>query len=216
MHVQQLSVQGEDFIGLLGMATDRYAILSRNFPRVEALDVPVTRTRLYGSNLIGLFSAGNSNGLLLPYFISDDEIEGLGKSLGGDIKIGRLMDRCTAVGNLIACNDQGAIVSPMISETKTIRKILGVRVVQRKIAGHDEVGACCIATNRGFLVHPEAENELEKISKIFKVEGMAGSVNFGFPFVKSGLIANSRGYLAGSRTSGIELGRIDEALGFLD
>ncbi len=216
MHVQQLSVQGEDFIGLLGIATDGYAIISSNFPKIEALDVPIIKTRLYGTNLIGLFCAGNSNGLLLPYFISDDEIEKLKKSLGEDITIGRLMDRCTAIGNLIACNDHTAIVSPMISETKTIKKVLGVKVVQRGISGHDEVGACCVATNKGFLVHPDAENESKRLSKIFKVNGLVGSVNFGFPFVKSGLIANSNGYLAGSRTTGIELGRIDEALGFLD
>ena len=216
MHVQQVSVQGEDFIGLLGTATDAYAVLSSNFPETEALGVPIVKTRLYGTNLIGLFCVGNSNGLLLPYFISDDEIEELKKSLGEEIEIGRLMDKCTAIGNLIACNDHAAIVSPLISETRTIKKVLGVKVVQRRISGHDEVGACCVATNRGFLVHPDAEDELKKISKIFKVNGLVGSVNFGFPFVKSGLIANSNGYLAGSRTTGIELGRIDEALGFLD
>jgi len=216
MHVQQLSVRGEDFIGLLGIATDKYAIVSSNFPKIEALDVPIIKTRLYGTNLIGLFCVGNSNGLLLPYFISDDEIEKLKKSIGEDINIGRLMDKCTAIGNLVACNDHTAIVSPMISETKTIKKVLGVRVVKKAISGHDEVGACCVATNKGFLVHPDSEDELNKLSKIFKVNGLVGSVNFGFPFVKSGLIANSNGYIAGSRTTGIELGRIDEALGFLD
>jgi len=33
--------------------------------------------------------------------------------------------------------------------------------------------------------------------------------------VGSGLIANSRGYLAGSETTGPELGRIEDALGYL-
>lgn len=201
---------------MLGTATDKYALLSVNFPRVEALDVPITKKKLYGTNLVGLFCVGNSNGFLVPSFISDDEIERLEISLGEGINVGRIMDRCTALGNLISCNDNAAIVSPMISETKAIRKVLGVKIVQVQISGHDEVGACCVATNKGFLVHPDAENELRKLSKIFKVEGLTGSVNFGFPFVKSGLIANSNGYIAGSRTTGIELGRIDEALGFLD
>ncbi|MBN2014666.1 MAG: translation initiation factor IF-6 [Candidatus Altiarchaeota archaeon] len=219
MHVQQTSVQGEDFIGLLGMCSDRYAILSKKFPKIEALDTPVIKTTLYGTNLIGLFCAGNSNSLLLPYFISDEEATLLEKKLKEndvDTTIGRLKDKSTALGNLIACNDKAALVSPMISDIKGVRDILGVEVVQGGIAGHEEVGACCVATNKGFLVHPDAGSELMELASIFRVEGLTGSVNFGFPFVKSGLIANSNGYVTGSRTTGIELGRIDEALGFMD
>ena len=128
------------------------------------------------------------------------------KEHGVDINIGRLASKCTAIGNMISCNDHAAIVSPRISEIETIKEVLDVRIVQREIAGHDEVGACCIATNKGFLIHPG----------ILKGDGLTGSVNLGFPFIKSGLVANSNGYLTGARTTGIELGRIDEALGFLD
>jgi translation initiation factor 6 len=219
MHVHQTSVQGEDFIGLLGMCSDRYAILSKKFPKIEALYAPVIKTTLYGTNLIGLFCSGNSNGLLLPYFISDEEAALLEKKLREhdvDTTIGRLKDKSTALGNLIACNDKAALVSSMISDIKGVRDVLGVEVIQGEIAGHDEVGACCVATNKGFLVHPDAGSELLELASIFKVEGLSGSVNFGFPFVKSGLIANSKGYVTGSRTTGIELGRIDEALGFMD
>ncbi len=219
MHVQQVSVHGEYFIGLFGISTDRYTILSRNFQKTSVLQTPVISTTLYSSNLIGLFCAGNSNGLILPYFIRDDEISSLKDKLLEDeieINITRIPDECTALGNLISCNDKAAIVSPMISNIDKIEDALGVEVVCRDIAKHDEVGACCVATNKGFIVHPDAQDEIESISDILKVAGMVGSVNFGFPLVKSGLIANSNGYLAGQRTTGIELGRIDEALGFLD
>lgn len=201
------------------MATDKYAILSRNFPETGALNVPRVRTRIYGTNLIGLFCVGNSNGILLPHFISDDEIaklSGFFRECGEEFNVGRLMDNYTAIGNLIACNDRAAIVSPMISKTETIEEILGVEAVKKKISGHDETGACCVATNKGFIVHPDAGDELREISQILRVDGLTGSVNLGFPFIKSGIIANSKGYLVGSRTTGIELGRIDEALGFMD
>ena len=39
--------------------------------------------------------------------------------------------------------------------------------------------------------------------------------DFGSEFVRSGLIANSSGAIIGNRTTGPELARIEEALGFL-
>lgn len=218
MHLQQVSINGEDFVGLLGFATDRYAVLSENFRKTDVLDVPVLKTRIYGTNLVGMLCSGNSNGLLVPYFVSDEDIGKIKKFLnesGLDINIGRLFDRYTAIGNMIACNDKAAIVSHDISDVNAIRDVLDIEITRDYIANHREVGACCIATNKGFLVHPDAKDEIDKISDILGVKGDTGSVNFGFPFVKSGIIANSHGYITGFRTTGIELGRIDDALGFL-
>jgi len=42
-----------------------------------------------------------------------------------------------------------------------------------------------------------------------------GTINYGFPLVGSSLLANTKGYVAGLETTGIELGRIEEALGFI-
>lgn len=219
MHLQQVRINGEDFVGLFGFATDKYAILSTSFRKIDVLDVPILRTRIYGTNLTGVLCTGNSNGILVPYFVSDEDIskiKGFLTESGMDINIGRIFDKYTAIGNMIACNDKAAIVSQDIEDTGVIQDVLDVEIVKDNIAGHKEVGACCIATNKGFVVHPDATDDLERISGIFRVNGNVGSVNFGFPFVKSGIIANSYGYITGFRTTGIELGRIDEALGFLE
>ena len=214
MHVEQKHIHGEDFIGLFAHATDKYAILSENFPKTKVLNVPILNAHIYGTQLVGMFCAGNSNALLIPYFIEDREIEIIKEFLDElDIEIVKVKDRVTALGNLVACNDFGAVISPKFSDT-SVFDCLGVEAVKADISGHEEVGACCVATNKGFLIHPEAEDNIKFFSDIFRVEGMVGSVNFGFPFVKSGLVANSNGYVAGRRTTGIELGRIDDALGF--
>jgi translation initiation factor 6 len=214
---KQTSVNGEDFVGLLGFASDKYAIVAPGFRDVKALDVPTVKTTIYGTTLLGLFCAGNSNGILIPYFIEKEKIAKIKKELkeyGVDINIALVDEVYTALGNLVACNDKAAIVSPNFKNTKVFSDTLDVEVIQTEIAGHWETGACCFATNKGFLVHPDAEGDLATLAEIFKVPGREGTINFGFPFVKAGLIANSKGYITGMRTSGIELGRIDDALGF--
>ena len=54
------------------------------------------------------------------------------------------------------------------------------------------------------------------IKKVFKVDVMIGTVNHGVPMIGSGLVANVNGAIVGSLTTGIEMGRIEEALKFLE
>jgi len=75
MHVSTVSVRGEDFVGLYGVASDKYQIVSPELKGTQVLDVPILKTKLYGTHLVGLFAAGNSNGLLVPYFVSDSEMD---------------------------------------------------------------------------------------------------------------------------------------------
>jgi translation initiation factor 6 len=218
MSYKQTSVNGEDFVGLLGLATDKYALISTGFKDARILEVPTVKTNIYGTNLLGMFCAGNSNGLLVPYFIEDEKISWIKKQLkehGVEINIEKVHDTYTALGNLVCSNDKAAIVSREFTHHKIFEDALDVEVVKKDIARHKEAGACCKATNKGFLAHAETTaDELKEIEKILKVPGKEGTINFGFPFIGSGLIANSHGYITGMRTSGIELGAIDDALGF--
>ena len=62
-------------------------------------------------------------------------------------------------------------------------------------------------------VTPDEKRQLEKI---FNVSAMIGTVNHGVPLIGSGLVANTKGAIVGNLTTGIELGRIEEALNFLE
>ena len=73
-----------------------------------------------------------------------------------------------------------------------------------------------MATNKGLLVHPRiSEEEIAVLEALFGLPVDVGTVNLGSPLVGSGVLANSHGYFAGIGTSGPELGRIEDALGFL-
>jgi translation initiation factor 6 len=104
-------------------------------------------------------------------------------------------------------------------KSATVKKIsdtLGVPVQKGTIAQLGTVGMAAVVTNKGGLCHPKVTKE-EKLlmEKVFDVEVMIGTVNHGFPMIGSGLVANSNGAIIGNMTTGIEMGRIEEALGFL-
>ena len=68
-------------------------------------------------------------------------------------------------------------------------------------------------TNKGGLCHPEVSTEgREKMSETLGVPIMEGTVNFGMPLVGAGIVATSSGAICGRQSTGVELGRIEEAL----
>jgi len=203
---------GDVNIGLYGKASDKLFVCSFEEELSSILNVPQKRISIGGTEFIGLFSAMNSNGIILPFITKDEEIKEIRK-LGLDIHV--LKEKFTAIGNLMVVNDRGAIVSELVSKKslKSIEDVLKVEAVQASLASSKIVGSVCFVTNKGAIIHREAsEEDIELVRNVLKVEVERGSVNFGSPFVASGIIANSYGALIGSKTSGYELDVILRAL----
>jgi translation initiation factor 6 len=183
----------------------------------EALGHQPIELTLGGSPLIGSLVAANAHGAVVADFASDDEVAVLTKA---GLRVVRLdQSRLNAAGNNVLCNDHGALVHPDLpaKSVSAIEEALGVPVERSLVAGLPTVGTAAIATNKGVLVHPLASDaELAFIKKCLHAPARIGTVNHGHGLVGAGLAANLHGVAAGSRTTGIELGRIDEALGFLD
>lgn len=55
---------------------------------------------------------GNKNGLILPSSTTDNELQHLRNALPDNIKIQRVEERLSALGNVIACNDYVALIHP--------------------------------------------------------------------------------------------------------
>jgi len=84
------------------------------------------------------------------------------------------------------------------------------------VGGLCTTGMAATATNEGVLVHPRTTaQEVALIEEVLNVPAEVGTVNFGSSLIGAGLIANTKGYLAGSDTTGFELGRVEKALGFV-
>lgn len=220
MAIYQNDFLGEGYLGLFGFATDSYALMSNRLSDAkkkelqEHLGVEIIRSSIFSFSLAGIMSAGNSDAVLVPYLVEDDEVEKIGKKV--DVSI--VPDRFTALGNLIATNDRGAMISDIFSKEakEAIDSALGLKSVRGRIADSSEVGALCTVTNKGFVVTPDAsDEEIARLEEIFQVPGGKASANMGSKAVGACLIANSNGLATGRDTTPIEMEYIIEGLGFL-
>ncbi len=219
MPVTKRNLMKNPNIGLFMFATDVFCLVpdyvrEKDVEEVaEILGVDVIPTRVAGTSLIGAFVSGNSKGVIVPWIVREEEVRNL-KEHGIEVFV--VKDRVTALGNLVAANDRGALISQSISmrAAKEIAEFLDVDYVRRNVAGMEVVGAAVIATNKGFLGHPSiGEEELKLLGKLFDVPGDTTTVNFGDPFVRTGIVANSKGVIVGEDTSPVELLKIESVLG---
>ena len=220
MAIEQLDINGNSFIGVYCRANEGNLLYPPGVTRallnkmVAALDVEPVRLTIGGSTLLGSLLALNSKGAVVSNFIEDEEARAL-----EDINILKAPVKLNACGNNILCNDRAALVNPGYSKkfVKAMADALDVEVVRGSVAGIKTVGSAAVAVNKGILVHPKAtQEELSMMRDLFKVNVQIGTANYGSPMVGACMIANTKGAVVGTLSTGIELGRMEDALGFLD
>jgi translation initiation factor 6 len=167
-----------------------------------------------GSSVVGSYIAMNSNGILLPHNTLEEEIELLKRKMAQDFKITLLETEHNAFGNLILCNDKGAIISPKLGEAQDIiAEALGVPVQVLAFAGSDLPGSCGVANNKGVLVHPMiSEADAQTVSDILQAEIDVSTVNTGNPYLGGGAVVNDYGAIFGRDSTGPEIQRLIEIL----
>jgi translation initiation factor 6 len=215
---KQINFRGDINIGLYSFATDSYCVSGVADNKIlaglkETLGVNVYNFHVLGIDFLKIFCTGNSYGIVFSKILSEEDRSSIRKIPVKSF----LLKSDFAIGNMILMNDNGAVISPVIRKfEKDIKKFFGIKTAVSTIAGLNLVGSLGIATNKGCLVHPHiTEKEAEIIESALDVKVDVGTVNFGSMFPGSGVVANSSGFVASRQTSGPELGRITETLGFL-
>ena len=208
-------------VGVFCRANENIAFLQKGLLKkiknkiASTLGVKIVELGISDASIIGSLLAINSKGVVVCDFIDEDNLNII-KKQGFNVLI--IDDKTNAAGNDILVNDNGVLVHPDIKKESlaNIEEVFKAPVYQGTIASLKTVGMAAVVTNQGLLCHPKATDEEKKILKdVFDVEVMIGTVNHGAPLIGSGLVANSKGAIVGNLTTGIELGRIEEALGFL-
>ena len=191
----------DDFVFVPNGFADTKAKTLASYLKTEFVFASVANTRVLGTMMVI-----NNNGILLPSLCSQWEIDHMKKTT--KLNVGVLDTKHNALGNLIASNDKGAIVSPKIpSEAiKTIRDTLGVETIQKKVAGYHQAGVMISANNIGGIIHPETdEDDIKSISDVLKVKLEPATINGGIPYISSGILANNNAVVVGNMTNGPEI-----------
>ena len=174
--------------------------------------MPVVDVTIAQCQVIGRLTVANSKGLLVPSITTDMELQVIKSSLPESVRIQRIDERLSALGNVIACNDTVALVHPevdMLTE-EIIQDVLGVETFKTTIAGQPLVGSYCELTNKGGLVHPMCSvAELDALSSLVQVPLCAGTVNRGSDSIGTGLVVNDWTAFTGFETTATELSVID-------
>jgi len=214
-------------VGVFAKLTNAYCLVavggSENFYSVfesELADhVPVVHTTIAGCRIIGRLTAGNKNGLLVPATTSDQELLHIRNSLKKEVKVQRVEEKLSALGNCIACNDHVAIIHPDLDQEteQIIADVLGVEVFRQSIAKNVLVGSYCALSNMGALVHPKCTIEEQKeLSALLQVPVTAGTVNRGSDVVGAGLVVNDWSAFCGLDTTSTELAVIESIFNLHD
>ncbi|EET89799.1 MAG: translation initiation factor IF-6 [Candidatus Micrarchaeales archaeon] len=220
MGAAKLRINGSDYVGAFITATDDYAFIGNaTTPKSmdiisEILGVSPVRLSVFSSDLIGIFSRANSNGIVLSSMITASELESL-KSKGLGINVAVLDSSLNAIGNNLLANDKFAIVNPEYSkpEIKEIGDTLGVETIPIEIGGFKTPGANNILTNKGLVVNNRcSDEEKERLDEILGFDSVRTTSNMGSLSIGISTVANSKGAIVGETATGYEFGRIIDAL----
>ena len=220
-HFQQLDFNENPNIGVYCRTNDKILFTKKGLSKkikkrlIQALDVEIIELTISDATIIGSLLTINSKGAIVTDFI---DIKNLKIIEDQGLKVYIIEDIINAAGNDILVNDNGALVHPDLNDAsiKNIENTLKVPVYKGTISSLKTVGMAAVVTNKGLLCHPKVTDEEKSVLKeVFNVNIMIGTVNHGSPVIGSGLVANSKGAIIGNLTTGIEMGRIEEALGFL-
>ncbi len=217
MGLKKLDINGNPYIGIFCAASDDFVIVPRHIPTSfgrkleKVMETELILTTIGGSSVIGALLAMNSKGVVVTEFTEEKELEGFGDRLN----ISRVPDKLNAAGNNILTNDKAALIHPDFTKEsyEVIKDTLEVEVVKGTISDLKTVGASAVVTNKGGLCHPKtSEKDLEFLQDLFGVPISKGTANYGTPLIGACLIGNTKGAITGNSTTGIELGRIEDAL----
>jgi translation initiation factor 6 len=207
-------------VGVFARLTNAYALVAlqgsenfySTFETELANQIPVIHCSIGGTRIVGRVCVGNKHGLLVPAITTDNELQHLRNSLPDGVKVQRVEERLSALGNCIACNDYVALVhTDLDRETEElIADLLQVEVFRATIAQNTLVGSYCVLTNQGGLVHARTPmQDMEELSQLLQIPLTAGTVNRGSDVVGAGLVANDWAGFCGTDTTATEMGVVE-------
>ncbi len=212
------AINSQPFIGTFSVTSENITVIpplvsDKSFS--DAMDTTIIQTTIGGTRVLGALLCAHSKGLIVADIITDRELNILLEE--ADVTV--ISESHNAFGNNVLMNDYGALINPSLSKAaqKGIKDNFDIDVVRGTIANIRTVGSLAVVTNKGLLCHPHAtDEEIKVMEDLFDVPVDKITANHGSGWVGTCMIANTKGAVIGDETTPIEMGRIEEGLGFLD
>jgi translation initiation factor 6 len=207
-------------VGVFARLTNSYCLTpmgsSENFHSVFEAELvkhmPVVHCSIGGTRIVGRTTVGNRHGLLVPNLTQDTELQHLRNQLPEGVKVQKVEERLSALGNCVACNDYVALVHPDLDRDteEVIADVLQVEVFKATVASNSLIGSFAVLTNQGGLMHPRIPlQEMEELSQLLQLPLTAGTINRGSEVVGAGIVANDWCAFCGMDTTATELGVVE-------
>ncbi|MFQ6025152.1 MAG: translation initiation factor IF-6 [Nitrosopumilaceae archaeon] len=218
MDIYKYDVYRGPNLGIYTKTNDDFVFIPNGFAETKArnlakyLKTDYLFTSVANTRLLGPLMVVNNNGIILPRTCLEEEFEYLKKATNLNVTI--LDSKQTALGNLICVNDKGGVMSPKIPReyVKEVQDVLGIEIIQIRVAGYHQTGAMVIATSHGGIIHPETDEEdIKTISGVLGIDIEPATINGGIPYVASGVLANNNSVVVGNLTNGPELVMLSRA-----
>jgi translation initiation factor 6 len=192
----------------MGASQNFYSV----FEQELADHIPVVYCSIAASRVVGRLAVGNKHGLLVPSIATDQELQHLRNSLPNSVKIARVEERLSALGNCIVANDHVALIHPDLDKEteEVVRDCLKVETFRATIADNALVGSYCVMNNMGALVHPRTSTaDMDELSSLLQVPVVAGTINRGSAVLGAGLLVNDWAAFCGLNTTSTEISVIE-------
>ncbi len=216
MKVIKQSFNGINTIGLYGFITDKFALLGPQVPQKQAEEleklfgVPVIKTTIAGTSLLGVFLAGNEEKIIVPSIAFDHEIKKL-KELA-EVEVIDTIHTC--LGNNVLILPQKIIMNPDLEKSKIeqIEKFFDKKALQMTLSQNTSVGSLGVVQKNNILITHDLAFEEKEMLKEMGLNLTTGTVNMGSPYIKAGLLVNKNGLAIGKDSGGPELVNAETAL----
>ena len=220
-HVALLEFENNPNIGLYLFVNDSFALIGCEVSKEKKeqieniLKVPLYKVSALGTELLGVFVAGNNQYVIVPE-LYDYELKQFEQICNKhNIELITISQRLNTFGNNLCVTDSLIIANENYNRDflNKLEKKTQLKTIKFHSREFPSAGAVCRFVNNKIYASQELNEEQAKgfINSI----GGVGTINSGGIFVSSGVVGNKNGVLLGSQSSSIEIQNVLEGLGFL-